>query len=142
HLAAANHLEQKHAHDALSDVEATIALARLLRSKQPRLWDWYFRLRRKQSVFGLFDIANMTPLLHVSSRYPASRGCLSMIAPLAMHPTRKTEVIVANLDMAPDALFDLDADAIADRLFTPRADMPEGMERVGLRTVHVNRSPA
>ncbi len=142
HLAAANHLEQKHAHDALSDVEATIALARLLRTKQPRLWDWYFKLRRKQAVFGLLDVAGMTPLLHVSSRYPASRGCLSLIVPLAMHPNRNTEVIVANLDTNPDDLIRLDAGAIADRLFTPRADLPEGVERVGLRTVHVNKSPA
>ncbi|HET7300973.1 MAG TPA: exodeoxyribonuclease I [Oleiagrimonas sp.] len=142
HLAAANHLEQKHAHDALSDVEATIALARLLRTHQPRLWNWYFGLRRKQAVFGLLDLANMTPLLHVSSRYPASQGCLSMIVPLAMHPNRNTEVIVANLDTNPDDLIKLDADAIADRLFTPRADLPEGVERVGLRTVHVNKSPA
>ncbi|HET8555534.1 MAG TPA: exodeoxyribonuclease I [Rhodanobacteraceae bacterium] len=142
HLATANHLEQKHAHDALSDVEATIALARLLRTRQPRLWNWYFGLRRKQAVFGLLDVANMTPLLHVSSRYPASQGCLSMIAPLAMHPARNTEVIVANLDADPGDLIDLDADAIADRLFTPRADLPEGIERVGLRTVHVNKSPA
>lgn len=141
-LATANHLEQKRAHDALSDVEATIALARLLRERQPRLWDWYFGLRRKQAVFGLFDVAGMTPLLHVSSRYPASRGCLSMIVPLAMHPTRRTEVIVANLDADPDDLIRLDAEAIADRLFTPAADLPEGVQRIGLRTVHVNRSPA
>lgn len=141
-LATANHLEQKNAHDALSDVEATLGLARLLRTTRPRLWDWYFKLRRKQAVFGLIDVANMTPLLHVSSRYPASRGCLSMVVPLAMHPTRKTEVIVANLDADPDILVKLDADAIADRLFTPRADLPEGVERAGLRTIHVNRSPA
>lgn len=142
HLATANHLDQRHAHDALSDVEATIALARLLRSRQPRLWDWYFKLRRKRTVFGLLDVAGMTPLLHVSSRYPASRGCLSMIVPLAMHPMRTTEVIVATLDADPDTLIKLDADAIADRLFTPRVDLPEGIERAGLRTLHINRSPA
>lgn len=141
-LATANHLQQERAHDALSDVEATIGLARLLRDKQPRLWDWYFTLRRKRTVLGMIDVPNMTPLLHVSSRYPASRGCLSMIVPLAMHPTRGTEVIVANLDTDPDDLIQLDAEAIADRLFTPAADLPEGVQRVGLRTVHVNRSPA
>ena len=40
-------------------------------------------LRRKQRVFELLDVVNMTPLLHVSSRYPAERGCLAMVAPLA-----------------------------------------------------------
>ncbi|HEX7341724.1 MAG TPA: exodeoxyribonuclease I [Rhodanobacteraceae bacterium] len=142
HLATANRLKQEHAHDALSDVEATIAFARLLRTHQPRLWDWYFKLRRKAAVQGLIDVAGMTPLLHVSSRYSASRGCLAMIVPLAMHPTRSTEVIVADLAGDPDDLITLDAEAIADRLFTPRADLPEGIERVGLRTLHINRSPA
>ncbi|HEX7338455.1 MAG TPA: exodeoxyribonuclease I [Rhodanobacteraceae bacterium] len=142
HLAAANHLKQEHAHDALSDVGATIELAKLLRARQPRLWEWYFNLRKKRAAQGLLDVANMTPLLHVSSRYPASRGCLSIIVPLCWHPARSTEVIVANLDADPTPLMQLDADAISDRLFTPRADLPEDVERVGLRTVHVNRSPA
>lgn len=142
HLARANHLKQEHAHDALSDVEATIALARLLRQQQPRLWNWYFKLRRKQAVLGLIDVANMTPLLHVSSRYPADHGCLRMIVPLSMRPGRNTEVIVATLDTDPDDLIRLDADAIAERLFTSRKDLPEGVAPVGLRTLHVNRSPA
>jgi len=142
HLAAANRLDQKHAHDALSDVEATIGLARLLRTRQPRLWDWFFKLRRKRAVLGLLDVARMTPLLHVSSRYPANRGCLAMIVPLARHPSRSTEVIVADLGGNPEDLIRRDAADIADRIFTPRADLPEDVERIGLRTLHVNRSPA
>ncbi len=142
HLAAANHIEQRRAHDAVSDVEALIGLARLIRNRQPRLWQWYLALRRKQRVFGLLDVGNGTPMLHVSSRYPASRGCLAMIMPLAMHPLRPNEIIVLDLDHDPTDLLDLDAEAIADRIFTARADLPEGIERIPLRTVHANRSPA
>ncbi|MHA5570733.1 exodeoxyribonuclease I, partial [Pseudomonas aeruginosa] len=39
-LTAANGLEHGQAHDALSDVRATIALARLIRQRQPRLYDY------------------------------------------------------------------------------------------------------
>ena len=46
HLSAANGLAHEAAHDALSDVRATIALARLIRDKQPRLFDFALRLRR------------------------------------------------------------------------------------------------
>jgi exodeoxyribonuclease-1 len=84
----------------------------------------------------------MTPLLHVSSRYPSSRGCLAMIAPIAGHPTRPNGVIVFDLDSDPTPLIELDADAIADRVFTRRADLPEGVERIPLKTVHANRTPA
>jgi exodeoxyribonuclease-1 len=142
HLAGANHLDQEHAHDALSDVHALIGLARLLRVRQPRLWAWYFALRRKQRVFDLLDVVNMTPLVHVSSRYPASRRCLALIAPLAAHPSRSGEVIVYDLASDPAAWLDLDEDDIADRIFTPRADLPEGVERIPLRTVRTNRAPA
>jgi exodeoxyribonuclease-1 len=141
-LATANHLQQERAHDALSDVHALIGLARLIRARQPRLWDWYYELRRKQKVFGLLDIAAMTPLVHVSSRYPASRHCLAVIAPLALHPSRPGEVIVYDLDSDPAELLALDEDEIADRMFTPRADLPEGVQRIPLRTVRANRAPA
>ncbi|KRE89200.1 exonuclease I [Frateuria sp. Soil773] len=142
HLAQANRLQQERAHDALSDVHALIDLARLIRVRQPRLWDWHYELRRKQKVFGLLDVAGMTPLVHVSSRYPASRHCVAVIAPLAPHPSRPGEVIVYDLATDPAELLALDEDEIADRVFTARADLPEGVERIPLRTVRANRSPA
>ncbi|GAB3789084.1 exodeoxyribonuclease I [Dyella agri] len=141
-LAAANHLQQERAHDALSDVHALIDLARLIRVRQPRLWDWFYALRRKQRVFELLDVAGMTPLVHVSSRYPASRHCLALIAPLALHPSRPGEVIVCDLADNPAGWLQLDEDEIADRVFTARADLPEGVERIPLRTVRANRAPA
>jgi exodeoxyribonuclease-1 len=142
HLATANGLKQDRAHDALSDVEALIALARLIRQHQPKLWDWYFALRRKQRVFELLDVAAMTPVVHVSSRYPASRHCLTVIAPLAAHPSRPGEVIVYDLSADPSDLLALDAGDVADRVFTSRADLPEGVERIALRTVRANQAPA
>jgi len=142
HLAQANHLQQERAHDALSDVHALIDLARLLRVRQPRLWDWHFALRRKQRVFELLDVGGMTPLVHVSSRYPASQHCLTLIAPLALHPARPGEVIVYDLRHDPAELIALDEADIADRVFTSRADLPEGVERIALRTVRANRAPA
>jgi exodeoxyribonuclease I len=142
HLAKANRLQQERAHDALSDVHALIDLARLIRVRQPRLWDWHYSLRRKQRVFEMLDLTNMTPLVHVSSRYPASRHCLAVIIPLAVHPNRPGEIVVFDLSQDPADLLALDADDIADRMFTPRADLPEGVERMALKTIHANRSPA
>jgi exodeoxyribonuclease-1 len=141
-LAAANGLAHEHAHDALFDVRVTIALARLLRMRQPRLWDFYFALRRKQRALELLDYVHRTPVLHVSSRYPAERGCLAMIVPLAQLPDRPNSVIVYDLAADPAPLLELDADEIADRLFTPQADLPEDIARIPLKLVHANKSPA
>jgi exodeoxyribonuclease-1 len=142
HLAKANHLQQERAHDALSDVHALIDLARLIRVRQPKLWEWHYNLRRKQRVFELLDLTAMTPVVHVSSRYPASRHCLAVVVPVAVHPSRPGEILVYDLSQDPSDLLSLDADAIADRMFTPRADLPEGIERISLKTIHANRSPA
>jgi exodeoxyribonuclease-1 len=141
-LARANHLQQERAHDALSDVHALIGLARLLRARQPRLFAFYFDLRRKQRAFELLDVAHRTPVLHVSSRFPASRGCLALVVPLAVHATQPNAVIVFDLDADPAPLFELDAEEIADRVFSARADLPEDIERIPLKLVHANRSPA
>jgi len=141
-LARANHLQQARAHDAVSDVQALIALARLLRVRQPRLWEFYFALRRKQRAFELLDVARMAPVLHASSRYPASRGCLAMVAPLAQHATQANAVIVVDLDADPAALLQLDAEAVAARVFSARDALPEGVERIPLKLVHANKSPA
>ncbi|TBR39605.1 MULTISPECIES: exodeoxyribonuclease I [Dyella] len=142
HLASANQLTQERAHDALSDVHALIDLARLIRVRQPRLWDWHFALRRKQKVFELLDVVNMTPVVHVSSRYPASRHCIAIVLPIAPHPSRAGEVIVYDLGVDPAPLLALDEDGIAERVFTSRDDLPEGVERIPLRTIRANKSPA
>lgn len=141
-LTAANHLAHTQAHDALSDVLATLALARALKYAQPRLWHFYFALRRKRQAFTFLDYVRRTPVLHVSSRYPAERGNLAMVVPLAAHPVLHNCVIVYDLDADPTPLLELDAEAIADRVFTPTADLPEGCERIALKAVHANKSPA
>ena len=141
-LSAANQLAHAHAHDAQSDVQATIALARLLKRSQPRLWDFYFGLRRKQEAFNLLDHVQRMPVLHVSSRFPAERGCLAIVVPLAAHPEQPNKIIVYDLDTDPAPLLELDADAIADRVFASRADLPDDTARIPLKIVHANRSPA
>ncbi|MHB1992059.1 exodeoxyribonuclease I [Metallibacterium scheffleri] len=142
HLARANGCEPRQAHDALSDVESLLCLARKLKAAQPRLWDWYFGLRRKQQAGALLDCAHMTPLLHVSQRYPAARGCLAVVAPISVHPLQANKVIVADLTPDPAEWAHLPVDDLAERLFTARADLPADIARVPLKTVSINRAPA
>lgn len=142
HLAVANDVRTGDAHEALSDVRALIGLARRLRLAQPRLWDYALTLRNKRQAAQLLDTVGMTPVLHVSQRYPASRLCAAAVLPLARHPHIDSRVIVFDLDGDPEALLRLDADDIADRLYTPAADLPPGETRIGLKEVHLNRCPA
>ena len=141
HLADANGVREGDAHEALSDVRALIGMARKLKSSQPKLWDYTLKLRDKRFAARLLDTVAMTPVLHVSQRFPAARLCAAAVAPLARHPRIDNRVIVFDLHEDPEPLFALDADAIADRLYTPIADLPEGETRIPLKEVHLNRSP-
>lgn len=140
-LSVANGIAHETAHDALSDVHATIAMARLIREQQPRLFDYLLNMRNKRKVSELLNIRARQPVLHVSSMYPAEKGCIAMVVPLASHPTNPNGVIVYDLGCDPAPLIDLTVEQIQSRLFTPRDQMPEGVERISLKTVHLNKCP-
>jgi exodeoxyribonuclease-1 len=141
HIASANGLAQARAHDALADVEATLALARLIRRAQPRLWDYALTLRDKRRVRGLLDWTGGTPVLHASEKFGAERGCLGLVLPIGPSPESDQGIIVVDLMADPSVLIDCDVDELRDRLYTPRVDLPEGIERPAVKTIHCNRCP-
>jgi exodeoxyribonuclease-1 len=140
-LSAANGIAHEAAHDALSDVHATIALAGLIRQRQPRLFDYLLAMRNKRKVAELLNLRDRQPVLHVSSMYPAEKGCIAMVVPLARHPGNPNGVIVYDLGQDPGPLIGLAVEEIQSRLFTPRDQLPEGVERIALKTVHLNKCP-
>ena len=143
HLTRANGLSHEAAHDALSDVRATIALARLLRERQPKLFEFCLKLRKKEAVWQEIGAAGdqRRPFLHISGMYPAERGCIGLVWPLAPHPGNKNELIVWDLAHDPAELLALDADTLRLRMFSKTADLPEGVARLPVKTVHINKSP-
>ena len=143
HLTRANGLQHDSAHDALSDVQATIALARLLRSRQPKLWDFCLRLRHKAAVSDEIATAQSQgrPLLHVSGMYASERGCMALVWPLAPHPSNRNEIILWDLAHDPAELARLDVDEMRLRLFTRSDALPEGVTRLPIKTLHINKSP-
>ncbi len=141
HLSAANHIEHMGAHEALSDVMATIGLAQLIRSRQPRLFEWALKMRDQHYLMQMLNPASPQTLLHTSSRIPATRGCTTLILPLSIYPDQKKSVIVYDLMTDPEPLLGLDAGDISDRLFTPACDLPEGVERIPLKAIRTNHVP-
>ena len=141
HLAEANGVREGYAHEALSDVRALIGMARKLKSAQPKLWEYTLKLRDKKFAARMLDTVAMTPVLHVSQRFPAARLCAAAVAPLIRHPKIDNRIVVFDLHESPEALLTLEADEIADRLYTPAADLPPGEARIPLKEVHLNRSP-
>lgn len=61
HLTKANGIEHSNAHDAMADVYATIAMAKLVKTRQPRLFDYLFTHRNKHKLMALIDVPQMKP---------------------------------------------------------------------------------
>ena len=140
-LSKANGLLHEAAHDALSDVYATIAVAKLVKTQQPKLFDYAFKLRDKRFAATLIDIENNKPLLHFSSRFPSENGNAALVLPLAFHPLNKNSVISINLMHDPSILLSLSVEDLRTRLYTPSSELPEGTERLALKEIHLNKSP-
>ncbi|WDG51656.1 exodeoxyribonuclease I [Pseudomonas chlororaphis] len=138
-LTAANGIDHGHAHEALSDVRATIALARLIRDKQPKLYEWLFQLRSKQKVMD--QVRLLQPLVHISGRFSAARSYVGVVLPLAWHPRNRNALIVCDLHLDPQGLLELDAETLRQRLYTRREDLAEGELPVPLKLIHINRCP-
>lgn len=140
-LTRANGIEHAEAHDALSDVYATIAMAKLIKERQPRLFEHQLKMRDKRMVAERLNVTAKQPVLHVSSKYPAKNGCIAMVVPLAYHPVNRNAVVVYDLRVDPAPLLELGVDEIKRRVFTAQADLPEGVERIPLKEVHINKCP-
>ncbi|KEF31675.1 MAG: exodeoxyribonuclease I [Gammaproteobacteria bacterium] len=140
-LTVANGIAHESAHDAMSDVEATIAVARLIKEKQPKLFDFVLQNKDKHSARSMLDTGTMKPVFHISSKYPASRGCCALVAPVAEHPTNKNLVIVYDLREEPEALIQASPEEIRERVFTAQAELGEGVTRFPLKGVQLNKCP-
>ncbi|MEN4870646.1 exodeoxyribonuclease I [Kosakonia cowanii] len=140
HLTKANGIEHSNAHDAMADVYATIAMAQLVKAKQPKLFAYLYSHRSKQKLATLIDVPQMKPLVHVSGMFGAARGNTSWVAPLAWHPENRNAVIMVDLagDMSP--LLELDADALRERLYTPKSELGDDAA-VPVKLVHLNKCP-
>ncbi len=141
-LSKANNIEHTNAHDALADVYATIAMAHLVKQKQPRLFEYLFELRDKRRVMAEIDLINLTPFVHCSGMLGSAHDYCAVMLPLIAHPTNKNSAICLDLTKPLVDLNTLTADEISTRIFTKQDELPEDVQRVAIKEVHYNKCPA
>ncbi len=139
-LTEANGISHEQAHNATSDVYATIAMAKLIKEKCPRLFDYYFELRNKNKVKALIDVDKMTPLVHISGMFGTARRNAGLVAPVAWHPTNANAVAVIDLSQDISPLIELSADEIRVRLYTKHDELGDKLP-IPLKLVHINKCP-
>jgi exodeoxyribonuclease I len=136
-LTIANSISQEAAHDALADVHATIALAKLIKQTQPKLFNFLWQHRVKTKVLELLQLGSFQPVVHISGQY-ALQNYLAVVLPICQHPSNNNGVIVYDLSVNPEVLLNLSIEEIQHNIFSK---LPDGTTRIPLKTVHINRCP-
>ena len=140
-LTVANGIVHESAHDALSDVIATIGIAKVVKHAQPKLFNFLMQHRLKPKVIELLQLGSDQPVVHISGKYTVDKNCLAIVLPICKHPTNNNGVIVYDLSIDPEPMLSLSVTEIQQRLFTATKDLPEGVARIPLKTVHINKCP-
>jgi exodeoxyribonuclease-1 len=136
YLTKVNKLSHVGAHDALSDVNATIDVARLIRSKQPELFDFLLATRSKAKVASLVEAGQ--PFVYTSGRYPSETLHTTVVARLASHPQVDSS-LVYDLRHDPRPFLEMDTDQLIEAW---RFTKDPAALRLPVKTLKYNRCPA
>lgn len=134
-LSDLNKLTHVNPHDALSDVTASIDVARLIKQKQPKLFDYLFKIRAKAKVSAL--VGTDTPFIYTSGRYPSSYAHTTLAVKLADHPSRDA-AIVYDLREDPTPFLKMKPEQLAKAWSTYGKDAPY----FPVKVLVYNRCPA
>ena len=135
-LSALNGLAHEHAHDALSDVDATIALAVLMHTKQPKLFEYLLKMRNKKRVADL--VLSNEPFVYTSGKYPGEYEKTTIAVSLTEHPKRPG-ALVYDLRHDPDVFKDLTAEELVEAW---RWQKEPVSPRLPVKTLRFNCCPA
>ena len=122
-LTEENGIEQEGAHDALVDVYATIAVARLIKEKQPKLFQWALAHRGRRDISREIDVLRHQPFLNTQPMFVSEKGNTKPLLPL-FYETEKSAALYC---------FDLTHEIPSD---------PHGIyQETGIVRLMINRSP-
>ena len=134
-ITSINGLDHADAHDALSDVQASVALAKLLKSKQPKLFDYLLKHRDKKLVAPL--ITSGRPVVYTSGRYPSEYN-KTAVAVMVAQKDDKSGALMYDLRIDPDEFKDLSPAELAERWKARGKDVPY----FPIKTMSFNKCPA
>ncbi len=144
-----NGISHEHAHDALSDVYATIAVAKLIREKQPKMFEYLLKMRSKKEVQKLVNLENKQPFVYASGRYSNEFNKTTVAVPIA--PARNGNVLVYDLrhnvaDVSPESAYPIVKELCYNKCpaVAPISvlDVNDGWGKIGLEKDEVMRNLA
>lgn len=140
-LTKINGLDHAKAHDALSDVEALIAVTGLIRDQQPDLYNYLLKIGDKRAVKQLVNLEDPKPFVYVSGRYEAEFNKATVALPFA--PGSNGNLLVYDLRYDPTPFIKLTSDELRGRLFASWQErQAENFQKVPVKELQYNRCPA
>ncbi len=136
-MTAINGLDHLHAHDAMSDVEATIDLARLIKQHQPKLFNFLLQTRGKKEVAAVVKTGQ--PFVYTSGKYSSEFQKTTVVQVLADHPNRKDAVLVYDLRHDPTPFLNM---SVTELVEAWRWHAEPDAVRLPVKSLQFNRCPA
>jgi exodeoxyribonuclease-1 len=140
-LTKVNDITHLKAHDAMSDVEALIAVAKLIKEKQPQLYDFLLKMRDKKEIKKLVNLDSKQPFVYTSGRYHADFHKTTVAFPLTAG--KNGNVVVYDLRVDPTQFIDMSSKELAKKLYATWEER-QADDFVGLpaKELQYNRAPA
>ncbi len=138
-LAPANNIEHTNAHDAMADVRATIGIASIIKSTQPKFYNYALSLNNKKEVSE--KVRMLHPMLLTSSPFGYKSSFTRMVTAICYHPEYADRAIVFNLNQDPEILMELEINELKTLIFSKKTDLPKGINKLELNELVFNKSP-
>ena len=140
-LTKLNGIDHFKAHDALSDVEALIAVTKLIKEKQPQLYDHLFAMRDKRKIKELVNLDDKRPFIYTSGRYDGAYHKTTMGFPLTSG--KNGNVVVYDLRHDPTPFISMSPQELRKKLYAPWEERKkEGFVPLPVKEMQYNRAPA
>lgn len=141
-LARVNDFENQNAHDALADVQALINVAKLLKSKQPKMFEYLLKMRDKKEVAKLVNLDDPQPFVYASGRYSSDFEKTTVASPLT--PGKKPgSVLVWDLRVDPNDFAKLSDKEINAKIYAKWEDRKKpDFVPLPVKELAYNRCPA
>ncbi len=140
-LTKQNGIDHFKAHDALSDVEALISVTKLVKEKQPQLFEHLLAFRDKKKVQSLVNLEDKRPFVYVSGSLDSAYHKATVAFPLTTG--RNGNVIVYDLRYDPTPFLTMPTNELAKILYAPWEDrQKEDFQKLPVKELQYNRTPA
>lgn len=141
-LTHANSITHLSVHDAMSDVYATLELAKLIKTAQPELFQFLFHHRTKHQLKKIIDLETTQPLILITKKINSKyHNFIAYIAPIMWHPTNANILIACNLNENIDTLLNLNINTIYQKLYSNNITIDNILKNIPLQLIRLNACP-